>query len=56
MLVLVAGSVVTALAISLGMVGILALIEFPVNPALPAAFGAIGAALFAARMKADEKH
>jgi len=48
---LVVGAVATSLLISLGMVGILELIRFPVNPALPAAFGAIGSALFAARAK-----
>ena len=48
---LIAGSVVVALTISLGMVAILSLFGFGVNPALPSALGAIGAALFAARMR-----
>jgi len=51
LLYLMVGALVTSLLISLGMVGILALLDFPVNPALPSAFGAIGAALFAARAK-----
>ena len=48
---LMAGSVLTALAISLGMVGILRLLDFTVNPALPATLGAVGAAVFVARMR-----
>ena len=45
---LVAGSILTALAISLGMAGILKLLGFSTNPAIPAVFGVIGAATYAA--------
>jgi len=45
---LIAGSILTALAISLGMVGILKLLGFSINPAVPAVFGVIGAATYAA--------
>ncbi len=48
---LIVGSILTALAISLGMVGILKLFGFSVNPGIPAALAAIGAATYAARMK-----
>lgn len=48
---LMAGSVLTAVAISLGMVGLLHLFDFTVNPALPATLGAVGAAVFAARLR-----
>ncbi len=48
---LMVGSILTALAISLGMVGILRLFDFSVNPAIPSAFAAIGAATYAARMR-----
>ena len=46
---LLIGSTLTALMISLGMVYILEFIHFPVSPALPSAFGAIGAAIYASR-------
>ena len=48
---LIIGSVITALLISLGMVYILKLFNFSINPAIPSAFAAIGAAIFAARFK-----
>lgn len=48
---LIIGSLITALAISLGMLAIADALGFELNPALPAAFGAVGAALFAARMR-----
>jgi len=48
---LMVGSVITALSISLGMVWILQAFDFSISPALPASLGAIGAALFAARMR-----
>ena len=51
MLRLIAGAVVVALAISLGMVAVLSLLGFEVNPALPSALAVIGAGIFAARMK-----
>ena len=47
----VVGSVVVGLTISLGMVAILRLLGLGVNPALASAPAAIGAALFAARMR-----
>jgi len=48
---LMVGSVITALAISLGMVWILQAFDFSISPAIPSAFAAVGAALFAARMR-----
>lgn len=48
---LIVGSVITALAISLGMVWILQAFDFSISPAIPASLAAIGAALFAARMR-----
>jgi len=45
---LIAGSVLTALMIALGMVGILKLIGFSINPAIPAVLGVVGAAIYAA--------
>ena len=47
--VVVVGSVVTALAISLGMVGILALCGFSIGPAVPSGFAAAGAAIYVAK-------
>jgi len=47
---LIIGSALTALVISLGMVGILRLFGFSVNPGIPAAVAAIGAAAYAARV------
>ncbi len=48
---LMVGSILTALAISLGMVGILRLFGFSINPVIPAGFAAVGAAIYAARMR-----
>jgi len=45
---LIAGSILTALVIALGMVGILKLFSFSINPAVPAVLGAIGGAIYAA--------
>ena len=45
---LIAGSILTALMIALGMVGILKLIGFSINPVVPAVLGVIGAATYAA--------
>ena len=53
---LLVGSVATALLISLGMIAVLSLIDFTINPAIPSAFGAIGGALFAARAKQRSDH
>jgi len=44
----IVGSVLTALVIALGMVGILKLFSFPINPAVPAILGAVGGAIYAA--------
>ncbi len=44
---LIADSVLTALVIALGMVGILKLIGFSINPVVPAVLGVIGAATYA---------
>jgi hypothetical protein len=46
---LVIGSTLTALMISLGMVFILDLFHFSINSAIPSAFAAIGAAIYASR-------
>ena len=45
---LIVGSILTALVISLGMVGILKLLSFSINPAIPAVLGAVGGAIYAA--------
>jgi len=45
---LIAGSILTALLIALGMVGILKLLSFSINPTVPAVLGVIGAATYAA--------
>ena len=45
---LIAGSVLTALVIALGMVGILKLFSFSINPAVPAVLGTVGGAIYAA--------
>jgi hypothetical protein len=47
---LIVGSIFVALVISLGMVGIVSLFGFTLSPAIPSAFAAAGAAIFAARM------
>lgn len=51
---LVIGSVITALLISLGLVFILKLFNFSIAPAIPSAFAAIGAAIFAARFSSKK--
>ena len=48
---LMVGSAITALAISLGMTWISRAFDFTVGSVIPAALGAIGAAVFAARMR-----
>ncbi len=48
---LVAGSILTALIISLGMIGILKLIGISINPGVPAVIATIGAAAYAARCR-----
>ena len=45
---LIAGSILTALVIVLGMVSILKLFSFSINPAVPAVLGAVGGAIYAA--------
>jgi hypothetical protein len=48
---LIAGSILTALIISLGMIGILKLMGVSINPGVPAVIATIGAAAYAARCK-----
>jgi len=45
---LITGSILTALVIALGMVGILKLLGFSINPAVPAVLGVAGVATYAA--------
>lgn len=48
---LVIGSIATASVISLGMVGILKLLNFSLNPGIPSAFAAVGAAAYTASLR-----
>jgi len=48
---LASGAIITALAISVGMVYLSEAIGFHIGPALPSAFAAIGTAIFASRVK-----
>ncbi len=48
---MITGSIIVALAISLGIVGILALLGFSINPAIAVAPAAIGAAIYATSAK-----
>jgi len=50
---LITGSVLTALAISFGMIYILKFFDITINPAIPSAVAAVGAAIFAARYKTN---
>lgn len=45
---LIAGSVLTSLVIAVGMVGILKLFSFSINPVIPAILGAVGGDIYAA--------
>ena len=45
---LITGSILTALAIALGMIGILKLFSFSINPVIPAVLGVVGGAVYAA--------
>ena len=47
---LIVGSTLTALVIALGIIGVLKLIGFSINPAIPATLGIIGAAAYTAIM------
>lgn len=47
----IAGSILTALLISLGMMGILKLMGVSISPAVPAAVATIGAAAYVARCR-----
>ena len=47
---LILGSAITALMISLGMVIVLELLDFEINPGIIAALAAIGVSLYAARL------
>ena len=51
---LIIGSILTALMISLGMVFILDLIHFSISSAIPSAFAAIGAAIYASRFNSKK--
>jgi len=48
---LILGSTLIALIIALGMIGILRLFGFSVNPVIPVALAAVGAAIYAARIQ-----
>jgi len=48
---LILGSTLIALIIALGMIGILRLFGFSVNPVNPFALAAVGAAIYAARIQ-----
>jgi hypothetical protein len=48
---LIAGSILTALMISLGMIGILKLMGISINPGVPAVIAVVGAVAFAAKCK-----
>ena len=48
---LILGSTLIALIIALGMIGILRLFGFSVNPVIPVALAAVGAATYAARIQ-----
>jgi len=50
---LIAGSILTALLISLGMIGILKLMSISINPGVPAVIAVVGAATYAARCRKD---
>ncbi len=52
---LIAGSILTALMISLGMIGILKLIGVSINPGVPATVATIGAAAYAARCEKERQ-
>jgi len=45
---IIAGSILTALVIALGMVGILKMFSYSINPMIPAVFGVVGGAIYAA--------
>ncbi|MHC4489627.1 MAG: hypothetical protein ACYS9C_06785 [Planctomycetota bacterium] len=45
---LISGSILIALVIALGMVGILKLFDFSIDPVVPAVLGAVGGAIYAA--------
>jgi hypothetical protein len=52
---LIAGSILTALIISLGMMGILKLMSISINPGVPAVIAVVGAAAYAARCKKERQ-
>jgi hypothetical protein len=52
---LILGAVLAALLVSLGMNGILRLLGFSVNPAIPSVFASIGAAIYAAVVRKEER-
>ncbi len=52
---LVFGAVIAALLVSLGMISVLKLFGFSVNPVIPSVFASIGAALYAAGVRKEER-
>ena len=48
---LILGSTLIALIIALGMIGILRLFGFSINPVIPVVLAAVGAAIYAARIQ-----
>lgn len=52
---MILGAVLAALLVSLGMIGILRLFGFSVNPAIPSVFASIGVALYAAGVQKEER-
>ena len=47
------GAILAALLISLGTVLVLSLLHININPALPAVFGAVGAAAYAVKLRKE---
>jgi membrane associated rhomboid family serine protease len=52
---LILGAILAALLVSFGIIGILKLFGFLVNPAIPSVFASIGAALYAAAVRKEER-
>jgi hypothetical protein len=52
---LILGAILVALLVSLGMIGVLKLFGFSVNPSIPSVFAGISAALYAAGIKKKKR-
>jgi membrane associated rhomboid family serine protease len=52
---LILGAILAALLVSFGIIGILKLFGFLVNSAIPSVFASIGAALYAAAVRKEER-